>query len=310
MLDRLAAELKDGPPVLVGVATPNPHEMGRPLFNSAVLLRGGAAGPAFHKTLLPTYDVFDEDRYFEPATGPQILEWGGRRLGISICEDVWNDRDFWQRRRYHDDPIEELAQAGAQAIVNMSASPFTVGKQHLREEMLGHMARKYGLPVAYVNQVGGNDDLIFDGRSGAFDPQGRLFARAKGFEEDVLLVDLSAERWRDRRRRFRARGRDLARAGAGRPRLRPEDRLQPGAAGPLGRRRFRAYGGHRRRCAGPGKRARRDDALALLKQRQRGRFRRAGAKPRHRDPRAADRTNRQDLRSDAGRRLSRPARRT
>jgi NAD+ synthase (glutamine-hydrolysing) len=190
-LDRLAAELKDGPPALVGVATPNPQEMGRPLFNSAVLLRGGVAGPAFHKTLLPTYDVFDEDRYFEPATEPQILEWGGWRLGISICEDVWNDRDFWQRRRYHEDPIEKLAKAGAQAIVNMSASPFTVGKQLLREKLLGHMARKYGLPVAYVNQVGGDDDLIFDGRSGAFDAQGRLFARAKGFDEDVLLVDLA-----------------------------------------------------------------------------------------------------------------------
>jgi NAD+ synthase (glutamine-hydrolysing) len=191
MLGRLAAELKDGPPALVGVATPNPHEMGRPLYNSAVLLRGGAAGPAFHKSLLPTYDVFDEDRYFEPATEPQILEFGGRRLGISICEDVWNDRDFWQRRRYHEDPIEKLSQAGAEAIVNMSASPFTVGKQLLREDMLGHMARKYALPIAYVNQVGGDDDLIFDGRSAGFDAQGRLFARARGFEEDVLIVDLA-----------------------------------------------------------------------------------------------------------------------
>jgi NAD+ synthase/NAD+ synthase (glutamine-hydrolysing) len=192
MLDRIAAELADAPPLLVGVATPNPSDMGRPLFNSAVLLRNGAAGPAFHKTLLPTYDVFDEDRYFEPAHAPQILELGGWRLGISICEDVWNDRDFWKRRRYHQDPIEVLAQAGAQAIVNLSASPFTVGKQLLREQMLGHLARKHGLPLAFVNQVGGNDDLIFDGRSGAFDARGRLFARAKGFEEDVLVVDLAA----------------------------------------------------------------------------------------------------------------------
>jgi len=190
MLDRLAVELKDGPPLLAGVATPNPHDLGRPLFNSAVLLSGGATGPAFHKTLLPTYDVFDEDRYFEPAAEPQILEWNGRRLGISICEDVWNDRDFWQRRRYHEDPIEKLAEAGAEAIINMSASPFTAGKQTLREKLLDHMAHKYGLPVAYVNQVGGDDDLIFDGRSAAFDAQGRLFARAKGFDEDVLLVDL------------------------------------------------------------------------------------------------------------------------
>ncbi len=192
-LTGIAAELKDAPPVLVGVATPNPAEMGRPLFNSAVLLHNGAAGPAFHKTLLPTYDVFDEDRYFEPAHGPQMLEWNGRRLGISICEDVWNDRDFWQRRRYHEDPIEVLAQTGVDAILNLSASPFTAGKQELRERMLGQMARRHGLPLAYVNQVGGNDDLIFDGRSCAFDAQGRLLARAKGFEDDVLVVDLSAD---------------------------------------------------------------------------------------------------------------------
>jgi len=191
-LDALAMELKDGPPVLVGVATPNPGAGGRPLFNSAVLLKNGAAGPVFHKTLLPTYDVFDEDRYFEPASGPQILELNGWRLGIGICEDVWNDRDFWSRRRYHQDPIEDLAQAGAQAIVNLSASPFTAGKQILREQMLGHLARKYSLPLVYVNQVGGDDDLIFDGRSAAFDAQGRMFARARGFQEDTLTVDLAA----------------------------------------------------------------------------------------------------------------------
>ncbi len=189
-LTRIAAELQNAPPLLVGVATPNPAEMGRPLFNSAVLLKNGLVGEAFHKTLLPTYDVFDEDRYFEPANEPGILELNGWKLGISICEDVWNDRDFWKRRRYHHDPIEVLSNAGAQAIVNLSASPFTVGKQLLREQMLGQMAAKYGLPLVWVNQVGGNDDLIFDGRSGAFDAQGRAFARAKGFVEDIVVVDL------------------------------------------------------------------------------------------------------------------------
>ena len=192
MLSGLAAELKDAPPVLVGVATPNPADIGRPLFNSAMLLREGTSGPVFHKTLLPTYDVFDEDRYFEPGREPGILKLNGFRLGISICEDVWNDRDFWKRRRYHQDPIDVLAQAGAQAIINLSASPFTVGKELLREEMLGQMARKHKLPLAWVNQVGGNDDLIFDGRSGAFDHDGKLFARAKGFAEDLLVVDLDA----------------------------------------------------------------------------------------------------------------------
>ena len=189
-LAQLANELKDAPPLLVGVATLNPCEVGRPLFNSAVLVENGKVGQAFHKTLLPTYDVFDEDRYFEPYNGVQILERNGHKLGISICEDVWNDRDFWKRRRYHHDPIEALARAGAEAIVNLSASPFTVGKQQLREEMLGHMAGKYGIPVAIIAQVGGDDDLIFDGRSAAFDAEGRLFARAKGFEEDVIVVDL------------------------------------------------------------------------------------------------------------------------
>jgi NAD+ synthase (glutamine-hydrolysing) len=192
MLEQIAAELAAAPPVLVGTAIPNPTEMGRPLFNSAVLLHKGVVGRAFRKTLLPTYDVFDEDRYFEPASEPEILEWNGWRLGISICEDVWNDRDFWERPRYHQDPIETLAQAGAQAILNLSASPFCAGKQLFRQRMLGHMAQKHGLPLVYVNQVGGNDDLIFDGRSCVFDAEGRLIGRAAGFREDLLVADLEA----------------------------------------------------------------------------------------------------------------------
>jgi NAD+ synthase/NAD+ synthase (glutamine-hydrolysing) len=192
-LAQIASKLKNGPPLLVGAATKNPADVGRPLFNSAVLIQEGSVRHAYHKSLLPTYDVFDEDRYFEPCRDAQILEVGGLRLGISICEDVWNDRDFWERRRYHKDPIEAMVQSGAQAIVNLSASPFTVGKQELRERMLGHMAQKYGLPVAIVNQVGANDDLIFDGRSSAFNAEGRMVARAKAFQEDILLLDLGAE---------------------------------------------------------------------------------------------------------------------
>lgn len=189
-LEALAIDLKEGSPVLVGLAEPNPAEAGRPLFNSAALLREGQVERTFRKTLLPTYDVFDEDRYFEPACEPQILDLNGATLGISICEDIWNDRDFWKRRRYHTDPIEELVKAGAKAVINLSASPFTVGKQLHREAMLGTMARKYSLPFVYVNQVGGNDELVFDGRSCAFDAEGRLIARGKGFEEDVVTVDL------------------------------------------------------------------------------------------------------------------------
>ncbi len=302
-LSQIAKELKDAPPLLVGVATPNPSDVGRPLYNSAVLLQDGSVGPAFHKSLLPTYDVFDEDRYFEPYQGTQILELNGVKLGISICEDVWNDRDFWHRRRYHQDPIEALAKAGAEAIVNLSASPFHAGKHALRERMLGHMAKKYGLPVVIVNQVGANDDLIFDGRSAAFDAEGRLFARAKGFEEDVLLVDLPAGSGRNCGRRFHGGIRNLERAGAGGSRLRAQDAVPQGAAGTFGRHRFGVDGGDRGGCDGAGERAGRDDALDLFEPGQRGRFGGTGAQPGDTDHGAADRRHHEDLRRGAGGRL-------
>jgi NAD+ synthase (glutamine-hydrolysing) len=187
---KLARDAASLPPVLVGLPEPNPSDEGRPLFNSAVLLQGGAIGARFRKALLPTYDVFDEDRYFEPFHGPQTIDIGGRRLGISICEDIWNDRDFWKRRRYHHDPIEELVRAGADAIINLSASPFTAGKHARREDMIGAMARRHAVPVLYVNQYGGNDDLIFDGRSCAFGPDGAPIARGRSFDADVVICDL------------------------------------------------------------------------------------------------------------------------
>jgi NAD+ synthase (glutamine-hydrolysing) len=189
-LAKLAGTLAGGPPVIVGLPEPNPSHEGRPLFNTAALLQKGRIGQRFRKSLLPTYDVFDEDRYFEPFRGPEILEFCNRRLGISICEDVWNDRDFWKKRRYHFDPIQELARAGAQAIINLSASPFVVAKYRLRDRMLGSLAAKHKTPVLYVNQVGGNDDLVFDGRSCAFSEDGQAIARARAFEADILMVDL------------------------------------------------------------------------------------------------------------------------
>ena len=191
-LEELARDAADLPPVLVGLPEPNPAPEGRPLFNSAALLREGRIVNRFRKSLLPTYDVFDEDRYFEPFLGPQVLDLGGRRLGISICEDIWNDRDFWKRRRYHHDPIEELARAGADTVVNLSASPFSAGKQQLREEMLSNAARKHHVTVIYVNQYGGNDDLVFDGRSCAFNADGAPFARGRSFQADVVICDLDA----------------------------------------------------------------------------------------------------------------------
>jgi NAD+ synthase (glutamine-hydrolysing) len=121
-----------------------------------------------------------------------VLELAGRRVGISICEDIWNDRDFWKRRRYHRDPVEELVRAGADAIVNLSASPFSAGKHARREEMLSSMARKYAVPIVYVNQFGGNDDLVFDGRSSAFNADGAPIARGRSFDGDVVICDLDS----------------------------------------------------------------------------------------------------------------------
>ena len=189
-LGQMALDLADLPPLLVGLAESNPGDVGRPLFNSAALLCEGRVDRTFHKTLLPTYDVFDEDRYFEPASEPQILRLKGTVFGISICEDIWNDCDFGMRRRYHADPVEDMVAKGAKAIINLSASPFTVGKQAHREAMLSGLSRKYQVPFLYVNQVGGNDDLVFDGRSCFFDSSGTLIARGKGFEEDLVIADL------------------------------------------------------------------------------------------------------------------------
>lgn len=189
-VEKIAGALSGSIPVLVGVPLRNETGVGRQLFNAAVLLQGGEIGQTYYKTLMPTYDVFDEDRYFEPGSKAQIVELGKWRLGISICEDLWNDRDFWEHPRYHADPIDGLVKAGANAIVNLSSSPFTAGKQRLRERMLGAMAKKHGVPILYCNQVGGNDDLVFDGRSMAIDENGQIRARGKAFEEDVVIAEL------------------------------------------------------------------------------------------------------------------------
>ncbi len=189
-LEELALTLDNAPPVLVGTALPNDTGLGRPLRNSAALLRAGRVQAAFHKTLLPTYDVFDEDRYFEPGPGPRCFELMGRRIGVTICEDLWNDSEFWAEHRYAGDPMRTVAAMGAGVVVNLSASPFTLGKQDVRQKMLSHTAKKYRLPLLYANQAGGDDDLIFAGRSMAFGPDGALVGRGLGFETDLLLVDL------------------------------------------------------------------------------------------------------------------------
>ncbi|ADU64266.1 MAG: NAD+ synthase [Pseudodesulfovibrio sp.] len=198
--DALARELEDdapgGTPLLLGGVEPNPCNLGKPVFNAAFWCEGGAVRRVFRKTLLPTYDVFDEARYFEPApTGDQagnILRFKGRTIAVTICEDAWNDKDYWETRSYARDPLEEAAVHGPDLILNLSASPLFLGKQRLREDMLGAVARKYGVPLVYANQTGGNDDLIFDGRSCAFGPDGALTGRAPGFTPGVAMFDIDA----------------------------------------------------------------------------------------------------------------------
>ena len=192
-LKAIALKLPENIAVLVGTVETNPHAASKgqkPLYNSMALLDKGEVKRVFHKRLLPTYDVFDEDRYFEPGYEANYFTLDGMKVGVSICEDLWNDEQFWGKRSYEVNPIEELAQLGVDVIVNLSASPYTVGKQKLREAMLYHAATSYRKPVLYVNQVGGNDDLIFDGNSVAFDDAGEIICRAKGFETDLVVVDL------------------------------------------------------------------------------------------------------------------------
>ncbi|MEL6496780.1 MAG: NAD+ synthase [Cyanobacteria bacterium J06623_7] len=193
-LKAIALQLPESIAVLVGTVETNPQaaEKGqKPLYNSMALLDGGEIKQVFHKRLLPTYDVFDEDRYFEPGYEANYFTLDDTKIGVSICEDLWNDEQFWGKRSYEVNPIEELAQLGVDVIVNLSASPYTVGKQQLREAMLHHAATSYHQPVLYVNQVGGNDDLIFDGNSVAFNPDGEIICRAKSFETDLVVVDLT-----------------------------------------------------------------------------------------------------------------------
>jgi NAD+ synthase (glutamine-hydrolysing) len=175
---------------LVGYAEPNEQPHGRPVFNTAALLAGGRIVARWRKRLLPTYDVFDEARYFEPA-GPQpVFDFDGRRLGVTVCEDLLSEEMFG-RPLYSCDPVGELAAAGADLLINISASPYFLDKQIWRVARMADHARRHQLPILYVNEVGGNDELLFDGASCVLDAQGRLAGQAKAFQEDLLLVDLA-----------------------------------------------------------------------------------------------------------------------
>jgi len=192
-VEALAEDTRGGPAMLVGFACRNEQPIGRGLRNAMGLLQHGRLTDEFYKSLLPTYDVFDEHRYFEPVERAKVvdLEVGDEhiRIGITICEDLWNDKRIIERRLYHRNPMEELTQAGAEVIINASASPFAVDKGAFREQLLGGQAAAKRLPLMFVNQVGGNDELIFDGASCVFDAQGRVVSRARAFEEDLLVVD-------------------------------------------------------------------------------------------------------------------------
>jgi NAD+ synthase (glutamine-hydrolysing) len=177
-------------PLCVGFVDRNSERPGRALRNSAAVLQHGKIIWRMTKSLLPTYDVFDEDRYFEPAKTVAPFEFAGRKLGITICEDIWNDEDFWPDRRYRRDPVKELIAQGAELILNLSASPWCDGKERTRLEMLRRVARDEKIPLAQVNAVGANDELIFDGHSVALDARGEVIALGKGFAEDILVVNL------------------------------------------------------------------------------------------------------------------------
>ena len=183
------ARKTEGIAVIVGLVTPTRNGTGKTVHNSAALLCGGKIAFIQSKRLLPTYDVFDEMRNFAPADSQQLFALGGSELALTICEDAWNDKNFWDRRLYGIDPVEDLIRAGGNLLLNISASPFYLCKRELRRDMLSAIARQYSVPVALVNQVGGNDSLVFDGSSLVLGPDGNVIAQAKSFEEDLIFFD-------------------------------------------------------------------------------------------------------------------------
>jgi NAD+ synthase (glutamine-hydrolysing) len=176
-------------PSLVGFVGDAMDNTGKPVANSAALIAKGKILFEQRKMLLPTYDVFDESRYFQPAHTQHVFPFQSERLGITICEDSWNDKSFWPQQLYDRDPVSEIVRKGSSLLLNISSSPYTLDKRSLRHDMLQNIAKEHKVPVVYVNQVGGNDSLIFDGSSVAFMPDGRVAARAKSFEEDLIFFD-------------------------------------------------------------------------------------------------------------------------
>jgi len=191
-LAEVAAAVGDVP-ALVGFTETNPTGQGRPFFNAAAWCHRGEVGAVARKCLLPTYDVFDEDRYFEPAPGPRVVEFQGRRIGVTICEDIWTHPMISTRRLYHgEDPVSQLAAQHCDLVVNLSASPWHYGKDEVREVLVVEAAKKLGCPLAYCNSVGGNDELIFDGRSVVASARGDVIAGLAAFAPERRIFDLGA----------------------------------------------------------------------------------------------------------------------
>jgi len=187
-LTRLAGLLPDIPAV-VGYVRRSQAREGKAVSDAAALLRGGKVDLEYIKILLPFYDVFDESRYFEPGNSLGLFDLAGTRVALTICEDIWNDKNFWRKRFYPRDPAAETVEAGAKLVLNIASSPFNTEKIQMRHDMLQTFAREHRVPVVYVNHVGGNDQLVFDGSSMAFNARGELSARAKSFEEDLVVFD-------------------------------------------------------------------------------------------------------------------------
>jgi NAD+ synthase (glutamine-hydrolysing) len=175
--------------VICGLVTPTRSHTGKSVMNSAALVRDGRVQFLQSKMLLPTYDVFDEDRYFAPAHKQEVFTLNDSRLALTICEDAWNDKHFWHKRLYNVDPVEELVKMGGNLVLNISASPFEVHKRDVRRKMLQAIAADFKVPVVFCNQVGGNDSLIFDGSSMVIGADGRILAQGKSFEEDLVFFD-------------------------------------------------------------------------------------------------------------------------
>jgi NAD+ synthase/NAD+ synthase (glutamine-hydrolysing) len=190
-LERLAAETANlSTAIVCGYVGKAQGNTAKQATNSAALIEGGRVVFRQHKMLLPTYDVFDEARHFVPAQSQRVCLIGGRAAALTICEDAWNDKEYWQRRLYQRDPVEELAREGAKMLVSINASPYHMGKRSLRRDIFASTAKRFQLPVVYVNQVGGNDQLVFDGSSFAMDAQGKVIAAAASFREDLVVVDV------------------------------------------------------------------------------------------------------------------------